>query len=870
MRRTLTFITGAALIGAMALVGPPAAGASTGETLFDDDFSAGDDAWTTSGGEWAVSAGAYEQTVDAGNARAFAGVAGWDDVRVEAEVTPTFGDGLTAVLARVQGAETYYYLTLRFAGRFEINRLVDGSRTEIASVPFDVEVGETYRLGLHMFGDELTGYVDGVPLVQGTDGTFASGEAGLKTFNTTAMFDNVVVSEATGPGDEPDDPGNGGGDPDPPADTVVDLGELPILAQKIAQRTLHDGDGWGSAGDGTSGGAAAEDTQVHLAQSRADLITALGGDNATNAGNATPKIIFVEGEIDGLEDGDGGVLTCDDFADPEYDFDEYLATYDPDVWGRDEDPSGPLEDARDRSMRNQQRHTEIGVGSNTTVIGLPGATLKHLTLMFNLADNVIVRNVTFEDATDCFPLWRPTDGEFGNWNSNYDFVSVRRGSNFWFDHNTFRASTEPLPEFFDRKYEIYDGMLDITHTADRVTVSNNVFADHDKMMLIGSTNNPDSGDPGRLNVTLRHNVFDGIGQRAPRMRFGQIDVYNNYYKAAVATPNAVFDYLWGVGVESQGYFENNYVDLRGSGVDQAQVIRNWGGTQLTEQGTWVRTRLGIGWPMSLLDAYHDAGNPPLSDVSWDPELRRGPVLPAVAVPAVVGTLAGAGSFLRTLVTGLGGTLPEPPDEEPTEDVWQSTDVGAADGSATANEVGDAVTITGQGKFESGDQQFHFVHTEVTGDFTITARLDEVDFAGVTNSQGRVGVLFAPDLTTSATDFLYAGAMVVADGTFRRTDRLGTGNSATTTVSPGGDGDVYVRITRTGDQHQAAFSADSGATFSSASTRTFAQPLPETVHVGLAVNSGGDVPGSATFSDVTITDGDGDIIVGPDEFGGLGG
>lgn len=869
MRRTLSFITGFALVGAMALVVPPGAGASTGETLFDDDFSAGDDAWTTSGGDWSVNDGAYEQTVDAGNARAFAGDSGWDDVRVEADVTPTFGDGLTAVLGRVQAEETYYYLTLRYSGTFEINRLVDGSRTEIASVPFEVEVGETYRLGLHMFGDELTGYVDGVPLVQGIDDAFASGEAGLKTFNTTAVFDNALVSEATGPGDEPEDPGNGGDDPDQPADTVVDLGDLPILAQKIARRTLRDGDGWGSAGDGTTGGATAEDTQVHLATSRDDLVTALGGDNAGNAGNSTPKIIFVDGEIDGREDGDGGVLTCDDFADPEYDFDEYLATYDPEVWGRDEDPSGPLEDARERSMRNQQRHTEISVGSNTTLVGLPGATLRHMTLMFNRADNVIVRNLTFEDATDCFPRWRPTDGEFGNWNSNYDSVSVRRGSNFWFDHNTFRSSTEALPEYFDRKFETYDGLLDISHTADHVTVSNGVFADHDKVMLIGSTNNPDSGDPGRLNVTLRHNVFDGLGQRAPRMRFGQIDVYNNYYKAAVTTPNAVFDYLWGVGVESQGYFENNYVDLRGSGVDPSQVIRNWGGTQLTEKGTWVRTGWFIGRPTSLLDAYHDAGNPPLSDVSWTPELRRGPVLPTVAVPALVGTLAGAGSFVKTLATGLGGTPPEPPDEEPPEGVWQSTDIGAADGSATANEAGDAVTITGQGKFESGGQQFHFVHTEVTGDFTITARLDEVDFAGVTNGQGRVGVLFAPDLTTAATDFLYAGAMVVADGTYRRTDRLEAGNSGTTTVSPEGDGDVHVRITRTGDQHQAAFSADGGATFTPASTRTFAEPLPDTVQVGLAVNSGGDVQGSATFSDVTITDGDGDVLVGPDEFGELG-
>jgi pectate lyase len=106
-------------------------------------------------------------------------------------------------------------------------------------------------------------------------------------------------------------------------------------------------------------------------------------------------------------------------------------------------------------------------------------------------------------------------------------------------------------------------------------VSHNVFADHDKTMLIGATTTPDGGGPGPLNVTLRHNVWNGIGQRAQRMRFGKSDVYNNYYKVAINAQSFGFDYLWGVGVESQGYLENNYVDLRGSGVDPAEVVHDW-------------------------------------------------------------------------------------------------------------------------------------------------------------------------------------------------------------------------------------------------------------------------------------------------------
>jgi len=410
------------------------------------------------------------------------------------------------------------------------------------------------------------------------------------------------------------------------------------VAMLLARQTLAPGDGWGSAGPGTTGGAAATSDQVYVVSTRAELVEALQGDQ--------PKIVFVKGTIDGFEGPDGELLTCDDLADPEYDFDSYLATYDPEVWGWDEEPSGPLEEARVRSMRNQEAQTVINPGSNTTVFGLKGATLRHLTLLFNNSDNVIVRNLTFEDAFDCFPQWDPTDGATGNWNSNWDYVSVRRGANFWFDHNTFQTSTEPLPQYFGRPFDIYDGQLDITHTADHVTVSYNVFRDHDKLMLIGSTNNPGSGDPGRLNVTAHHNLFEGIGQRGPRMRFGQIDVYNNYYQVAIAPTVAFeFQYLWGVGVESQGYMENNYFDLRGSGVDPAEIIHDWGGTAISEKGTWVRTGPGIGRPTSLLDAYNAVNSPPLGDdAGWQPQLRHGPVLPAVAVPAVVGALAGAGKL----------------------------------------------------------------------------------------------------------------------------------------------------------------------------------------------------------------------------------
>jgi pectate lyase len=429
----------------------------------------------------------------------------------------------------------------------------------------------------------------------------------------------------------------------PPATGPTGSDGPSLLARLVARQPLPAGDGWGSAGPGTTGGAAAAPGQVHVAATRAELIEALGGDNASNDQNHTPKIVFVDGTVNGFEGPGGELLSCADLADPEYRLDAYLAAYDPAVWGRDTEPAGPLEDARVRSLRNQEDQTVIEVGGNTTLYGINGGRLQNLTLMFNEVDNVIVRNLTFDDGFDCFPQWDPTDGSAGNWNSNWDNVSVRRGSHFWFDHNTFTDGDNPdsgLPSFFGRTFQVHDGALDITHTADLVTVSYNLFTNHDKTMLIGSTNNPGGGDPGRLNVTLHHNRFDGTVQRAPRVRFGQVDVYNNYYQVPVAEP---YEYSWGVGVESKTYAENNYFALS-PGVGPADLIGEFDGTAVTEIGSWVRTGpSGIGRPVSVLDAYNAVNDPPLGgDVGWAPELRRGPVLPAPLVPAYVRLLAGAG------------------------------------------------------------------------------------------------------------------------------------------------------------------------------------------------------------------------------------
>ncbi|MDI5941736.1 pectate lyase [Micromonospora sp. DH15] len=349
-------------------------------------------------------------------------------------------------------------------------------------------------------------------------------------------------------------------------------------------------------------------------------------------------MIVVDGVIDGFEAADGGLLGCADLADPEYSQAAYLAAYDPAVWGM-VPPTGPLEAARVRSVANQTKQTQINVGPNTTIVGLRGATLTGLTLMIDTANNVILRNLTFDDARDCFPAWSPTDGATGNWNSQYDQVSVRRSEHVWVDHNTFTDGDNPdsaQPVYFGRPYQVHDGSLDITHTASLVTASYNRFVGRDKLMLIGSSNTV-GPDVGRLKVTLHHNMFDRVLQRLPRVRFGQVDVYNNWYRLS----GEGFEYAVGVGVQSAAYVENNHFTL-GAGIAAEDLLYDWGGTAVTTRGNWVRADGDRARPVDLVAAYNATHDPDLgTDAGWTPALRHGQVLPAPLVPLVVGALAGA-------------------------------------------------------------------------------------------------------------------------------------------------------------------------------------------------------------------------------------
>ena len=357
--------------------------------------------------------------------------------------------------------------------------------------------------------------------------------------------------------------------------------------------------------------------------------------------DTTPRIIKVKGTIDANTDAAGKKLTCAHYASGTgYSLTSYLKAFDPATYGRSKLPSGTQESARAAAQKKQAANIVFKVPANTTIVGVPGtkAGITGGMLQIQKVDNVIVRNLTFAATEDCFPQWDPTDGKDGNWNSAYDAVTLRGATHVWADHNTFTDAPHPdsaNPRHFGREYQIHDGELDITKSSDLVTVSRNRFTNHDKTMLIGGS---DSEPGGKLRVSLHHNVWKGIVQRAPLARVGQIHIYNNYYDVTTLNGYAL-QYSINSRAKAQVVAAGNYWKVP-STVKISKLLSGDGTGAIAGSGNLVN-----GTVTNLVAAYNAAASKDLkTSVNWTPTLTAGLQTGAAVknLPTSLATTTGAG------------------------------------------------------------------------------------------------------------------------------------------------------------------------------------------------------------------------------------
>ncbi|ADL50928.1 pectate lyase family protein [Clostridium cellulovorans] len=200
----------------------------------------------------------------------------------------------------------------------------------------------------------------------------------------------------------------------------------------------------------------------------------------------------------------------------------------------------------------------VRVKSNTTLIGKDGGvTLSGGGIKLGTGtNNVVIKNISFEDAYDFFPIWSSNE-----WNTELDNMCVEGATNVWIDHCTFSDGKNPekAKGCTDKNTPIHhDGLLDVKAGADNVSISHCLFKDHLKVDLLGSSDKAESKDGGKLHVTFYENYYTNTHERLPRVRFGHVHALNNYYEA---TGQDSIAYVFGMGLKSTLYSEGNIFNL---------------------------------------------------------------------------------------------------------------------------------------------------------------------------------------------------------------------------------------------------------------------------------------------------------------------
>lgn len=246
-----------------------------------------------------------------------------------------------------------------------------------------------------------------------------------------------------------------------------------------------------------------------------------------------------------------------------------------------------------------------------TIFSRHGAKIKHAAFVIKRSNNIIIRNLEFDE------LWEWDELSKGDYDEkDWDYITLESSSNIWIDHCTFNKA--------------YDGVVDSKKGTKGVTISWSLFRGDDgsadgwvaqqihaleanrsaypmynylrglglttqdiiaisagqkKGHLVGA--NELAADNSELTITLHHNYYKDVMDRLPRLRGGNAHVYNivadssqAHAAAALLTPSmksALSAKGYKFGVTSNGAIstENGAVLIEGSSfVDIKYPLRN--------------------------------------------------------------------------------------------------------------------------------------------------------------------------------------------------------------------------------------------------------------------------------------------------------
>lgn len=168
-------------------------------TLLSDDFADGDAAgWTTAGGTWTVSAGAYSQTsTAAGESLATTGSAAWTNHTVQARVRLDNAGANAGLVFRHSDAANFYLFRLNdTTHKAELYKKVGGTLTLVTSASIPLAPGVFRTLKASVSGSTITGSLDGTQVLSWTNPTseLAAGRVGLRMHSAAATIDDLLVT----------------------------------------------------------------------------------------------------------------------------------------------------------------------------------------------------------------------------------------------------------------------------------------------------------------------------------------------------------------------------------------------------------------------------------------------------------------------------------------------------------------------------------------------------------------------------------------------------------------------------------------------------------------------------------------------------
>jgi pectate lyase len=186
----------------------------------------------------------------------------------------------------------------------------------------------------------------------------------------------------------------------------------------------------------------------------------------------------------------------------------------------------------------------LDVTSNKTLIGVDGdATIEGgirvagtSPALTDMVSNVVIRNLHINALTS----------ETSTAANESDGITLTYAHHVWIDH-----------------VDIWDAPGDgiaVSHGSDYVTISWSTFRFVDGArrtgVRIGHDDMNSAEDFGHLKVTMHHIWWqDTVDQRMPRVRFGDVHVYNNLYSGT-----GVNSYCVAAAIQSRLLVENNYFD----------------------------------------------------------------------------------------------------------------------------------------------------------------------------------------------------------------------------------------------------------------------------------------------------------------------